>query len=74
MGLGTAFWETTIRSPGHASRLAAVLESIGVFRVGENPAGAGKHWRLEKETLNVNNASTCKVNIRPYLDAITQGD
>jgi hypothetical protein len=72
-GLGTAFWRRTNRSPGHTSRLAAVLESIGVFRTCDNPASAGKHWSLDIETLNVDEASG-KVDIRPYLDAIIQGD
>lgn len=74
MGLGTAFWETTKRSPGHTSRLAAVLESIGVFKACENPSSTGKHWILEKEAPIVDNAASRKVNIRPYLDAIIQGD
>ncbi|MFX1803086.1 hypothetical protein PWR66_05415 [Paraburkholderia sp. A1RO-5] len=72
-GLGTAFWNETRRNPGDTSRLAAVLKSIEVFKPSENPSAGGMHWTLNRETLNVDESSG-KVNIRPYLDAIIQGD
>jgi len=72
-GLGTAFWNATNKSAGHTSRLAAVLQSIEVFKRFENPPAGGMHWTLNLETLNVDRISG-KVNIRPHLDAIIQGD
>lgn len=72
-GLGTAFWKETARGAGHTSRLAAVLQSIEVFKRFENLSAGGMHWTLNQETLNVDRNSG-KVNIRPYLDAIIQGD
>ncbi|MFM0500785.1 hypothetical protein [Paraburkholderia caffeinilytica] len=71
-GLGTAFWKETGRRAGYTSRLAAVLQCIEVFKACENAPTAAKYWRLNRETLHVDGSG--KVNIRPYLDAIIQGD
>ncbi|MCA8321710.1 hypothetical protein [Burkholderia cepacia] len=42
-GLGTAYFEATRKNPPNASRLAAVLEDIGVF---EPAPLADEHWTL----------------------------
>ncbi len=71
-GLGVAFWKETGKSAGHTSRLAAVLQCIEVFKACENAPTPAKYWSLNRETLHVDGSG--KVNIRPYLDAIIQGD
>jgi hypothetical protein len=42
-GLGTAYYDATKSNPPNTSRLAAVLEDIGVF---ETAPSKGKHWTL----------------------------
>ncbi|MBN3808965.1 hypothetical protein [Paraburkholderia sp. Ac-20347] len=73
VGFGRAFWEETKRSPRYTSRLAAVLQSIDVFVRCENPPANGRHWTLEFETLGIKSAAD-RVNIRPHLDDVIQGD
>jgi hypothetical protein len=71
-GLGTAFWKGTARGAGYTSRLAAVLQCIEVFQACENAPTTAKYWSLNRETLHVDGSG--KVNIRPYLDTIIQGE
>ncbi|MBN3725309.1 hypothetical protein [Burkholderia sp. Ac-20379] len=70
-GLGAVLKQATKESPGFASRLAAVLESIDVFIAQPRQAG-GRHWRLNRELLDVSGSG--RVDLRPYLDALIQGD
>ena len=46
-GLGTAYFEATRKNPPNTSRLAAVLEDIGVF---EPAPLKGKHWTLRNSS------------------------
>ncbi|MGI3745864.1 MAG: hypothetical protein ACRYF8_10235 [Janthinobacterium lividum] len=66
MGLGTAYYRATRRSAAYASKLAAILEDLNIFRPVQTPRTSGLHWALNRDLLKLDTPAT-RVDVTPVL-------
>ncbi len=74
MGLGTAWFKALDRNPPESSKVAAVLEELGVLLPTDSASARGLQWVLNATLLEIDEGEE-KVDIKPVLQAcLAQAD
>lgn len=68
MGLGTAWFKALGKNPPESSKVAAVLEEIGILLPDDSTSARGLHWVLNATLLDLDKLEG-KVDIKPVLQA-----
>jgi hypothetical protein len=71
MGLGTAYFKATGKPAPHSSRLAAILEELGLFTRERRPGTNALHWRLNYQALGFDTLM-CPIGMRTVLTRLQQ--
>ncbi len=66
-GLGACYFKVTQNNPPDTSKLAAVLEEVGVIVRAKSAQSRGLHWRLETDRLR-SSESSGRFDVRRALD------
>lgn len=71
MGLGTAYFKATGKPAPHSSRLAAILEELGLCIRDRRPGTNALHWRLDYKALGFD-TPTSPIDMRTVLARLQQ--